>query len=57
VFPVRYKLDSYILIRRNSVFKGLINILLCTVKSYDSNHQSVKIARKSENLLFKSANV
>jgi hypothetical protein len=23
VFPVRYKLDSYILFRRNSVFKGL----------------------------------
>jgi hypothetical protein len=24
VFPVRYGLDSYILFRRNSVFKGLI---------------------------------
>jgi hypothetical protein len=24
VFPVRYELNSYIIIRRNSVFKGLI---------------------------------
>jgi hypothetical protein len=24
VFPVRYELDSYIVFRRNSVFKGLI---------------------------------
>jgi hypothetical protein len=23
VFPVRYKLDSYIIYRRNSIFKGL----------------------------------
>jgi hypothetical protein len=25
VFPVRYELDSYILFRRNSVFRGLIS--------------------------------
>jgi hypothetical protein len=28
VFPVRYELDSYILFRRNSVFKGIIRGLL-----------------------------
>jgi hypothetical protein len=27
VFPVRYELNSYILFRRNSVFKGLIKKL------------------------------
>jgi hypothetical protein len=25
MFPVRYELNSYILFKRNSVFKGLIN--------------------------------
>jgi hypothetical protein len=27
VFPVRYELDFYILLRRNSVFKGLIKYI------------------------------
>jgi hypothetical protein len=32
VFPVRYELNSYILFRRNSVFKGLKKVVVKTAK-------------------------
>jgi hypothetical protein len=41
VFPVRYELDSYIFLRRNSVLKGLMQfslLLVCTCVSSVNNY-------------------
>jgi hypothetical protein len=38
VFPVRYELNSYILFRRNSVFKGLIACNFYCLMAQNYNH-------------------
>jgi hypothetical protein len=35
VFPVRYELDLYILFRRNSIFKGLIQFTLFVMGKFN----------------------
>jgi hypothetical protein len=45
VFPVRYELNSYILFRRNSVFKGLIKVKTAMVikQSFVSYHSEIEM--------------
>jgi hypothetical protein len=57
VFPVRYELNSYILFRRNSVFKGINATGLCSFNYYHELVCFVYNFHKTEEPLLSNINL